>query len=282
MRVIITGADGQLGQALQKVLNDQGFTVIATDIPEFDITDHSIVQKLSAIYPELVIHCAALTDVDGCAKDPDAAFRVNAFGTQNVAHVCLRCNAEMVCVSTNEVFAGRLDRPYREDDKPHPINAYGSSKRSGEQMAAHYLKTGLYIVRTAWLYGSGTQMFPSKIIAAADKHGELRVVTDEVSNPTYTADLAEAIAQLVQTKVYGIYHFTNAGYCSRYDFAKEILRLSGRENVPVQPITLAEYERASTVPPFTPLANTKGAELGIELRPWQEALAAYFEESGAG
>jgi dTDP-4-dehydrorhamnose reductase len=279
MRVIITGASGQLGRTLQKVLTGQNFNVL--DMPRFDVQDHSIVQKLSDWYPELVIHCAAMTDVDGCAKDPDTAFSVNAFGTQNVAHACLRCNAQMVYVSTNEVFGGRSDRPYREDDKPHPINAYGSSKRSGEQMAAHYLKTGLYIVRTAWLYGGGNK-FPNKIIAAADKHGELRVVTDEVSNPTYTLDLAEAIAQLVQTKVYGIYHFTNAGYCSRYDFAKEILRLSGRDNIPLHPITSAEYQRPSAVPPFTPLANTKGAELGIELRPWQEALAAYFEAGGAG
>jgi dTDP-4-dehydrorhamnose reductase len=279
MRVIITGASGQLGRTLQKVLTGQNFNVL--DMPRFDVQDHSIVQKLSDWYPELVIHCAAMTDVDGCAKDPDAAFSINAFGTQNVAHACLRCNAQMVYVSTNEVFGGRSDRPYREEDKPHPINAYGSSKRSGEQMAAHYLKTGLYIVRTAWLYGGGNK-FPNKIIAAADKHGELRVVTDEVSNPTYTLDLAEAIAQLVQTKVYGIYHFTNAGYCSRYDFAKEILRLSGRDNIPLHPITSAEYQRPSAVPPFTPLANTKGAELGIELRPWQEALAAYFEAGGAG
>lgn len=275
MRVIITGASGQLGQALQKVLAQQNFDII--DIPRLDVQDHTIVQRLADYRPELVIHTAAMTDVDGCAKDPDAAFSVNAFGTQNVAHACLRSNAEMIYISTNEVFGGRLDRPYTEDDKPGPINPYGSSKRSGEQMAAHYLKTGLYIVRTAWLYGGGNK-FPAKIIAAADKHGELRVVTDEISNPTYIMDLAEAIAQLAQTHAYGLYHFTNAGYCSRYDFTKEILRLSGREQVPVQPITLAEYSRASTVPPFTALENTKGAALGIELRPWQEALATYLKK----
>ena len=274
MRTIITGASGQLGQALQKVLSEQGFEVL--DVPRHDIRDHSIVSFLADYRPELVIHTATMTDVDGCAKDPDLAFSVNAFGAQNVAHACLRCNAEMVCVSTNEVFDGRSDRPYREDDKPQPVNPYGSSKRAGEQMAAHYMNSELYIVRTAWLYGGGNK-FPAKIIAAADKHGELRVVTDEVSNPTYTLDLAEAIAQLVQTQAYGIYHFTNAGYCSRYDFAKEILHLSGRGHIPLHPITLAEYKRASTVPPFAPLANINGAALGIELRTWQEALEAYFE-----
>lgn len=274
MRTIITGINGQLGQALKQYLSGQNFDIL--DFPRHDVQDHAIVQKLSDYYPELVIHCAAMTNVDGCAKDPDTAFNVNAFGTQNIAHACLRCNAEMVYISTNEVFNGRADKPYQEDDKPNPINPYGSSKRSGEQMAAHYLKDGLYIVRTAWVFGGG-YMFPEKILAAADKYGELRVVTNEVSNPTYTFDLAEAIARLVETRVYGIYHLTNADYCSRYDYAQEVLRLGGREDVPIQSITLAEYPRPSQVPPFAPLANTKAAALGIELRSWQEALTAHFE-----
>jgi dTDP-4-dehydrorhamnose reductase len=210
------------------------------------------------------------------------AFKVNAFGAQNVAHACLRCNAEMVYISTNEVFDGRAERPYQEDDRTNPINPYGSSKRTGEQMAGRYLKSGLYIVRTAWVFSPGGNNFPAKIIAAADAGKSLRVVADEIGNPTYAPDLAAAIAQLIQTRAYGIYHFTNAGYCSRYDFAKEILRQSGREHTPIEPITLADYPRPSTVPPFTPLANTRGAALGIELRSWQEALAAYFKDSAAG
>jgi len=279
MRIIITGANGQLGQALQKVLQAD-HDLIPTDVPEFDITQPAIVQQFSDMRPELIIHCAAMTDVEGCAKDPDTAFKINAFGTQNVAHTCLRTNADMVHISTNEIFDGRSDIPYPEDAQPNPINAYGSSKRAGEQMAANYVKDKLYIVRTAWLYGDNERMFPNKIIAAADKHGELRVVTDEISNPTYTPDLADAIAQLITTRAYGTYHFTNAGYCSRYDFAKEILRLSERQHIPIHPITLSEYPRASTVPPFTPLINTRGPEIGIELRPWQDALMAYFQTVG--
>jgi dTDP-4-dehydrorhamnose reductase len=275
MRIIITGADGQLGQALQQVLN--AHDLIPTDIPQYDITDPAIVPRFSDMRPELIIHCAAMTDVDGCARDPDLAFKINAFGTQNVAHACLRTNADMLCVSTNEVFDGRADTPYPETARPNPINAYGSSKRAGEQMAANYAKDKLYIVRTAWLYGDNERMFPSKIIAAADKHGQLQVVTDEISNPTCAPDLAEAIASLIQTRAYGIYHFTNAGYCSRFDFAREILRLTGREQIPIQPITLANYPRPSVVPHFTALANTNGPEVGIELRPWQAALAAFFE-----
>jgi dTDP-4-dehydrorhamnose reductase len=147
-------------------------------------------------------------------------------------------------------------------------------------MAARLIGDRLYIVRTAWLYGPAGDNFPSKMIALADAHKQLRVVDDEVGNPTYAPDLAEAIVRLAQTRAYGIYHFTNAGYCSRYDFAREILRLSGRDQIPVHPIALADFQRASVVPPFAPLANAKGADLGIELRPWQEALQAYFAETG--
>lgn len=277
MRVLITGASGQLGRALQKILPAYGMRVLAA--PRIDVAEHTAVQQISDLSPELVIHTAAMTNVDDCARDPDRAFKVNAFGTQNIAHACLRCNAEMVYVSTNEVFDGRAEQPYCENDTPHPINPYASSKRSGEQMAARYLRSGLYIVRTAWVFAPGGNNFPAKIMAAADSGWALRVVTDEVSNPTYAPDLAEAIAQLVQTHQHGIYHFTNAGYCSRYEYAQEILRQSGRAHIPIEPITLAEYSRPSTVPPFTPLANTKGPALGIELRPWQEALTAYFAQN---
>jgi len=282
MRILITGADGQLGRALCKVLGRRGEAVIPTDLPEFDIADPEIGPKLSSLDPEVVIHSAAMTNVDGCATDPDSAFAVNASGTQNVARACARSGADLVCVSTNEVFDGSAERPYPEDAPTHPINPYGSSKRAGEQMAAELVGDRLYIVRTAWLYAPGGNHFPSKMISLADTHKELRVVTDEVGNPTYAPDLAEAIAELVQTRSYGIYHFTNAGYCSRYDFAKEILRLSGRGGIPIHPVRLVDFKRASTVPPFAPLANVRGAELGIELRPWQEALRAYFAETGTG
>ena len=275
MRIFITGISGQLGQALQSVLTAQGATII--DAPRWDVGDHAIVRNIADLRPEVVIHTAAMTDVDGAAKDPDTAFRINAFGSQNVAHACLLAGADMVQVSTNEVFDGQATAPYQETDRPAPINPYGSSKRSGEQMAAHYLKDNLYIVRTAWLFAPGGNNFPAKIIAAADKYGELKVVDDEVGNPTYAPDLAEAIARLIQTRAYGTYHFTNAGYCSRFDFAKEILRLSGREQVPLHPIKLADFQRASTVPSFAPLANTNGPRVGIELRPWPAALQAYFE-----
>jgi len=146
MRILITGANGQLGQALQHILETRGDTVIPTDVPDFDITSHEIVDTLAGLRPDTIIHCAAMTNVDGCAQNPDLAFSINAYGTQNVAHACLRCNADMVAVSTNEVFAGTATEPYRETDPTNPINPYGSSKRTGEQMAARYIKDRLYIV----------------------------------------------------------------------------------------------------------------------------------------
>lgn len=276
MRIIITGHKGQLGRALQEVL--RGETLLGLDLPEHDITDRqAIVQTIADFAPQVVIHAAAMTNVDGCQRDPDAAYRVNGLGTQNVALACQRCSAAMVYISTNEVFDGTKSEPYLEFDQPNPINAYGRSKLVGEFFTRALLDR-FYIVRTAWLYARGGNNFVTKIIRAADERGELRVVTDEVSSPTYAPDLAEAIAKLIRTEHYGIYHFTNEGICSRYDFAIKILELSGREHVPVHPITSDQYTRASTPPPYTPLRNFCAATaLGITLRPWEEALEAYFE-----
>jgi dTDP-4-dehydrorhamnose reductase len=276
MRIAITGALGQLGTALQQALAE--FDLILIDVPDWDITDPQSVSLMADLKPDVVIHCAAMTDVDGCARNPDLAYQVNAFGTQNVALACQRSGASMVHISTNEVFEGTAAEPYREFDPPHPINPYGASKLAAEQIAARLIDK-LYIVRISWLFAPGGNNFVSKMTALADKHGRLRAVTDEVANPTYAPDLADAIARLIHTGHYGTYHLVNEGYCSRYEFAVEILRQSGRESVPVSPITSDQFQRASTPPPFAPLRNTVGAALGIALRPWQEALADYFARS---
>ncbi len=274
MRILITGHKGQLGRALQAVLAEH--TLAGCDLPEQDITDRTAIgATISGFAPDLVIHTAAWTDVDGCARDPEKAYLVNAIGTQNVALACAACSAAMLYVSTNEVFDGTAQEPYREWDAPRPINPYGKSKNAGEWFVRHLLNR-FYIVRTAWVYAPGGRNFPHRILQLADTQGALRVVADEVGNPTYAPDLAAGIAALIQTGAYGIYHLTNAGYCSRYEFACEILRLSGREHVPVEPIALADFQRASTPPCFAPLANTAAAALGITLRPWQEALKKEF------
>ena len=277
MRIVVTGANGQLGRALRAAWSSAppGSEFIPVDVPEWDISDPQQVARLAALRPELVIHCAAMTDVDGCARDPDLAFKVNAFGTQNVALACQRTGAAMVYISTNEVFDGRATQPYREFDVPHAINPYGASKLAGEQIAARLLHR-LFVVRIAWLFSRGGNNFVSKILARAEQYGQLRVVTDEIANPTFAPDLALALLRLIQTQHYGIYHLVNQGHCSRYEFALEILRLAGHADVPVQPITSQEYQRASSPPLFGALRNTVGAALGITLRPWQAALADCF------
>jgi dTDP-4-dehydrorhamnose reductase len=216
-----------------------------------------------------------MTDVDGCERNPQAAYRVNTWGTQNVAVACNRLGAAMLHISTNDVFDGTLGRAYYEWDRPAPRSVYAESKAAAE----FYVRTLLnrfYIVRTAWLYARGGNNFVSKIVAAADRHGRLRVVTDEVSSPTYAPDLAAAIAELIETEHFGLYHFTNAGTCSRFEWARELLRLAGREHVPLEPITSDQWQRAAPPPLYAPIANTAGAALGITLRPWQEALRDYF------
>lgn len=270
MRIFITGCKGQLGRALHRALAQED--VSGCDLSEMDITiREAIFGAVTDFEPDVVIHAAAWTDVDGCARDPEQAYRVNALGTQNVALACAACDAAMLYVSTNEVFDGRAGEPYREWDPVHPINPYARSKAAGEWFTRHLLRR-FYIVRTAWLYSPGGHNFPHRVLELADERGALKVVTDEVGNPTYAPDLASGIGDLLRTEAYGIYHLTNSGHCSRFEFARVLMRLSGREGVPVDPITSDAFDRASEPPPFAPLANTAAASLGIELRSWEEAL----------
>ncbi len=276
MRIVVTGSKGQLGRALLETMGDHTFLPI--DLPEHDFTGASTFQAIVDFAPEVVIHGGAFTDVDGCEADPDTAYRVNALGTQNVALACQLCGAAMLYISTNEVFDGTKKEPYLEFDPPNPIGVYGKSKLAGE-MYVRDLLDRFYIVRTAWLYARGGNNFVTKIIKAADEQGALRVVTDEVSSPTYAPDLAAAIAQLIRTGRYGIYHFTNRGTCSRYEFALKILALSGRGHIPVTPITSDQYRRLARPPLHAVLRNYCGATaLGITLRPWEEALQEYFAD----
>ena len=274
MRIYITGAKGQLGRALMHRLVQHD--LLGVDLPEVDLTDLNAARaSIAAFKPDVIIHAAALTDVDGAARNPDLAYRVNALGTRNVAVAGEAIGAAMLAISTNEVFDGTKSEPYLEFDVANPINPYAKSKLAAE-IFVRDLTRRFYIVRTAWLYGLGGNNFVKKIIARADTEGKLRVVTDEVSSPTYTEDLITASEQLIATGAYGLYHFTNAGACSRYEFAQKILELSGRAHIPIEPIVLADYPRPSTPPPYAPLRNFCGAQIGITLRPWQDALADYL------
>ncbi len=277
MRYLITGALGQLGQALQTEL--QGETLILVDLPEVDVSDREAISTAVATHkPDIIIHCAAYTNVDGCAKDPQLAYKVNGLGTQNVALACQKFDIPLVHISTNEVFGGERTTGYEEWMPLNPINAYGRSKAAAET----YVRTILnryYIVRTAWLYAPGGRNFIHTIYNHAKESGKIRVVTDEIGNPTYVVDLAQAIVKLIKTEQFGTYHFVNAGACSRWEFANEILRLAGLANqVENRPILSSEFQRASTPPPYGEIHNIAGAAIGITLRPWQAALTKYVAE----
>jgi len=274
MRIFITGNRGQLGRELMRAFPSDA--VDGGDLPELDISDADTTRRrIEAARPDIVIHAAALTDTRLCEDDPDLAHRVNGLGTRNVALACRDIGAALLYVSTNEVFDGHKREPYVESDAPNPVNAYGRSKLEGEE-EAQALVERLYVVRTAWLYGGGERDFPSKMLAAASQQPELTVVTDEVATPTLTGDLADAIARLVEMGVYSVYHFTNSGECSRFEWAREVLRLAGRSDVVLKPTTLAEYNAYPPKPPYTALRNEAGARIGITLRPWQIALAEHF------
>ena len=280
MRIYVTGIMGQLGRALGEVLD--GHSLSGCDLPDLDITDRTaIAGAVAAFAPDVVIHAAAWTNVDGCAREPEEAYSVNALGTQNVALACAACDAAMLYVSTNEVFSGTATEPYREWDALHPVNAYGRSKAAGEWFVRHLL-THFYIARTAWLFAHGGRNFPHRILqlageVRAGRRDALRVVTDEVGNPTYAPDLAQAIAALIGTGAFGVYHLVSEGYCSRYEMAEEILRIGGCGDVPVEPIRLSQFQRPSHPPPFAPLTNTAAAALGIRLPRWQEAVAGFLQ-----
>jgi dTDP-4-dehydrorhamnose reductase len=275
MHILLTGALGQLGRALQDALSGHALTRV--DLPEVDITDReSFSHIVDDSRPDLVIHCAAYTDVDGSARDPVLAHRVNALGTQNVALACQAGNIPLVHISTNEVFSGDNPAGYEEWMPLSPRNSYGVSKAAAETHVRSLLNR-YYIIRTAWLYAPGGRNFIHAILRRARETGSIRVVTDEIGNPTYVSDLAQAIARVIATGQYGIYHFVNEGACSRWAFANEILRLAGLSQVINTPILGSAFSRPSSPPPFGALHNRNGAAIGITLRPWQEALADYLQ-----
>ena len=278
MRIVITGAHGQLGRSLQNVL--VGHEILPVDLPEHDITRLDIIPTIEAFQPDVVIHAGAFTDVDGCELDPDTAYSVNALGTRNVAVACQRCDAPMVYISTDYVFDGAKRESYLEFDEPNPINVYGRSKLAGELLVRDLLSR-FYIVRTAWLYAQGGNNFVAKILALAGEREELSVVTTEVGSPTYAPDLAEAIVRLIEYPLYGIYHLVNEGSCSRYEFASKILELAGKSGFPLRPVQT--YDRPTRVPANAALRNFCAAtQLEIRLRPWEEALRSYFGEGAGG
>jgi dTDP-4-dehydrorhamnose reductase len=289
VRVAVSGATGRLGRALVAALADAPFTGLGGPIawrrPDFDLDRPAAFADLVARdRPEVVVHAAAWTDVDACARDPKLATARNGEATALLAKETAAAGVDLIVISTNEVFDGtRTDgRGYRADDSPNPPNPYGASKLSGERLATEAYagaSARLAIVRTAWLYGPPGNDFPAKILAAATRavaDGErLKVVADEVGSPTYTADLAEAIVELLGSgEIGGTHHVVNAGQASRADWARELFR-AARVNVDIEEVPASTWPRASTPPPWAVLDPTP-LPGGEPLRPWPEALADYL------
>lgn len=285
MKILITGASGKLGTQLTTQLKAQNHQIIGADIvgdnvEKLDITDYAACQKLmQTISPDIVIHPAAWTDVNGCALNPNKAILINGVGTHNIAVTSAQLDIPMVYVSSNEVFDGKLNRPYTEFDITNPINPYAYSKWYGER-AVQQVNPKHYIVRIAWLFAHGGGNFIQAILNAVQAGKALRVVTNEVANPTYTNDVAVAISQLITSQRYGIYHFVNQGAVSRWGFARYFLDKAGYTDTPIEPISRHEWQRPSLPPEYTPLDNIAGKSIGIELRPWQDAVDEFLTKEG--
>lgn len=270
-----------LGSELLKVLIAPGNQVFAPSEHDTDIANEAAVFKAFADFPpDCVIHAAAYTNVDGAESNHHIARRVNADGTANIARAAAKIDASMLYMGTDFVFDGRKREPYLPDDTPHPLGVYATSKLNGERHMGRLLDR-YWIVRTAWLFGARGRNFVRTVLEKADKDGELQVVDDQIGCPTYAVDLAHAISEIVGTDKYGIWHVTNSGQCSWFEFAREALALSGRSEVKVKPIPSARLDRAARRPLYSVLANPAGANPPFTpLRDWREALAAYLAEIG--
>ena len=271
MRVVITGAAGQLGHDLRKAF--AGDEVLAVDIAEMDITDEAaVVATLTDFQPELVVHGAAYTAVDKAEEDADPAWRVNALGSWWVARACKLVGASMVYVSTDYVFDGLLGRAYTEFDPTSPQGVYARTKEAGEQLVRSTLPEH-YVVRTSWVQGEHGANFVKTMLRLGAERDTLTVVADQTGSPTFTADLAPAIRRLAVTGRYGTYHVTNSGNCTWNEFAAAIFELAGLD-VRVEPTTTAEYGAPAPRPAYSVLDNVMARMTGLEpLPPWRDSLA---------
>jgi len=274
MRILITGADGQLGHELQRVLSRH--ELIRCIYPTFDLLKPEVERFIIDAHPDVVIHAAAYTDVEGAEREPALAMAVNAEGTERVARAAASLGARLIAISTDYVFDGQKRAPYDEQDKPNPLGSYGRSKWEGERAALHTCPDTV-IVRTSWLYGLHGKNFVKTIMRLAVEQPELRVVADQRGCPTHAGDLAEALARLTTVPLRGVAHATGSGDCTWYEFAREIVMLMGRQ-VPVHSITTAEANRVASRPPYAVLGNRVLAGVGITLPHWKDALARFMRD----
>ncbi len=276
MRILILGHKGMLGSDLMTVLGGS-HEVIGKDVDDFNLASMKDCRLVVGdANPEVVINAAAYTDVDGCETDTDLCFRINAEGVNNIALVCKDRNLKIVHFSTDYIFDGTKGEPYTETDPPNPINRYGQSKLQGE-LYLRALGGSYLIIRTAWLYGKNGKNFVKAILERAES-GRLTVVNDQTGSPTYTVDLSWAVRELVEGGHSGIFHVTNRGRCSWYDFALKILEYAGKKDVEISPIPSGELARKALRPAYSVLSCKKfTTETRRAMRFWQIALSEYLQ-----
>ena len=272
MKILVTGAAGQLGYDVCRELARRGIEHKGIDRQNLDICDRAAVEEyLTACAPDAVIHCAAYTAVDKAEEEPELCFAVNAGGTQNLAEVCKQLDCKLLYISTDYVFDGSGEQFYEVDAIAEPVNIYGKSKLAGE-LAIKKCLTKYFIVRTSWMFGSRGNNFVRTMLRLAETHSEVGVVADQVGSPTYTADLAKLLVDMVGTEKYGIYHATNDGVCSWAEFAEEIFRQTGKD-VWVRHLTTAEYPAKAKRPLNSRLALDSLKKAGfVDLPDWLDAL----------
>lgn len=280
MRVLVTGVKGQLGHDVVLELEKRGMEAIGVDIDEMDVTDASEVDRvIKEAAPDAVIHCAAYTAVDAAEDNEATCRRVNADGPRNIAKVCRDLDVKMLQVSTDYVFSGQGERPWEPEDEKEPQSVYGQTKYEGE-LAVQELLEKYFIVRIAWVFGIHGQNFVKTMLRLAETHDTLRVVNDQFGSPTYTHDLARLLVDMILTDKYGVYHATNEGDCSWYEFACAIFKEAGL-SVNVIPVTTEEYGARAKRPANSRMNKDKLTQMGFERLPaWQDALRRYLQELG--
>lgn len=278
MKLLVTGVKGQLGYDVCKVLSARGIEHRGVDIEDFDITNAQAAHDYIAAYrPDGVIHCSAWTAVDRAEDELEKVRAVNAEGPRNIASVCKEIGAKLVYISTDYVFPGTGDRFYEPDDPTGPLGAYGVTKLEGER-AVQALLERYFIVRVSWVFGKNGSNFIKTMLRLAETKSELNVVCDQIGSPTYTADLAPLLCDMVVSEKYGVYHATNEGICSWAEFAEEIFRLAGKD-VKVNPVPTSEYPTRAARPLNSRMSKAKLEEMGFSRLPdWHDALARYLRE----
>ena len=278
MKVLVTGAKGQLGTDLMNELAKRGIEGIGVDVQEMDITDAKACRRvIKNSGADAVIHCAAYTAVDAAEDNVDLCRRINGEGTRNVAQACKEADVKLMYISTDYVFDGQGTRPWEPDDERHPLNVYGQTKYEGE-LAVEELSDKYFIVRIAWVFGVAGKNFIKTMLRLGKERGAVSVVDDQIGSPTYTYDLARLLVDMIQTDKYGRYHATNEDLCSWYEFAKEIFRQAGMD-VPVTPVSSDQFPAKAARPSNSRLSKEKLSENGFERLPaWQDALGRFLKE----